>query len=64
MINSDYISNKLKYIIQQIDNNNQHNRELYSDSNNINDLLLFIITGLLFIFILDIFVKIGKNLNY
>jgi len=59
---SDDINNKLAYIIKQIENNS--NLDLESDSNNINDLLLFIFTGVFFIFILDIFVKIGKKINY
>ena len=57
---NNHINNKLDYIISQFES--KENLDTYSDSSNINDLLLFIFTGIFFIFILDIFVKIGKKI--
>ena len=54
------IVNKLNLIIRQIDNS-INNESSNSDSNNVNDLLLYIITGIFFIFILEIFIKLGKK---
>ena len=52
------IISKLNQIIKQIDANKNINE---GDGNNVNELLLYIITGVFLIFILDTFVRIGKR---
>ena len=50
------LNKKLDSIIEQL---NKKSDDYDNDTNNINDLLLYIITGIFFIFILDTFTKIG-----
>ena len=57
------INKKLNQIIQYLEKNNISIDDEEGEGNNINELILYIITGIFFIFILDTFVKIGKKLN-
>ena len=60
MCDDTMLNKKLDSIIEQLNNKSD---DFDSDTNNINDLLLYIITGIFFIFILDTFTKIGGKFN-